>query len=136
MLPCLPTAPYLGGLILLRAVCHDILDFSARVLAEALQHIPRVDIEGRMHTLVTACCLFEIVDWSQFAQRLTRLGLRNRSVSTQLAIATGGSHARHVRFRLVSIRSCRAFFRDIASLLKLPVTAKDGHRVSRVAEWP
>jgi hypothetical protein len=65
-----------------RALCHNILDFSARVLAEAIQHVPRVGIEGRMHTLVAAWCLFEIVGWSQFAQRRVQLGWRKSKRTT------------------------------------------------------
>ena len=58
----------------------------------------------------------ELAVWRLLTQRRPQLSRRKRGILTQLAIATGLSHARHVRFRLVSIRSLRAFFREASSL--------------------
>ncbi len=67
--------PVLSRPVTLRGtLSHNILDFSARVLADVHEHVPRGYIEGRMHTLVAAWCLFEIVDWPQFAQPRVQLG--------------------------------------------------------------
>ena len=78
------------------ALSHNILDFSARVLAQVHEHVPRVDIEGRMHTLIAAWCLVELVDWPQFAQRRAQPGQRQPVKSTQFAMTTGVSHLQEV----------------------------------------
>ena len=58
----------------------------------------------------------ELAVWRLLAQRLSQLSRRERGILTQLAIATGLSHARQVRFRLVSIRSLRAFCLEASSV--------------------
>jgi hypothetical protein len=58
----------------------------------------------------------ELAIWRLLAQRRPQLSRQERDNSTQLAISIGVSHARHVRFRLVSIRSLRAFCREASSL--------------------